>query len=80
MLPIGLACDCGVPTHRHTGGAAQAYVLLRPMGTRDLTKEHPVVSVFGPKVLVSHPMAGLLRVSPPRPLPQQGKDMPTVIA
>ena len=41
---MGRALDCGVPTHRHTGGAAQAHVLWCPMGTRDVPKEHPVIT------------------------------------
>ena len=75
IIRIGLACDFGVPTNRHTRRAEQAHILLRPIGTRDMTTEHPIVPVFGPKVLVPNPMTGLMRVSPPRPLPQEGKDV-----
>src|SRR5262245_2632547 len=75
IIRIGLALDFGVPTNRHTGGAEQAHVLLCPIGTRDVPKEHPVVPVFGSKVFVPNPMARFARVSPPRPLPQQGKDL-----
>jgi hypothetical protein len=75
IIRIGLACVFGVPTNRHTRRAEQAHILLRPIGTRDVTTEHPIVPVFGPKVLVPNPMAGLLRGSLPRPLPQEGKDV-----
>ena len=75
IIRIRLTSNFSVPTNRHTGGAEQANVLFCPIRTRDLPKEHPVVPVFGPKVLVPNPMVGFTRVSPPRPLPQQGKDM-----
>ena len=47
IIRIGLALDFRMPTNRHTGGAEQAHVLLCPIGTRDVTKEHPVIPVFG---------------------------------
>src|SRR6266566_4296580 len=75
IIRLGLALDFGVPTHRHTRGAEQAHVLLCPLGTRDVPKEHPVVPVCGSNVFVPNPRASLARVSPPRPLPQQGKDL-----
>ena len=69
------ALDFRVPTHRHTGGAEEAHVFLRPIGPRDVTKAHPVVPVFGPEILVPNPMARCMGVSSPRPLPQQEKDL-----
>src|SRR5215813_14902427 len=75
IVRIGFAFDFGVSTNRHTRGAEQAHVLLGPIGTRDVPKEHPVVPVFGSKVFVPNPMVRFARMSPPRPLPQQGKDL-----
>jgi hypothetical protein len=75
IIRLGLALDCGVPPHRHTGGAAQAHGLWWPIGTRDGPNKHPVVPVFGSNILVPNPMASCARVSPPRPRPQPGKDL-----
>jgi hypothetical protein len=72
---IGLPLDFRMPTNRHTYGAQQAHVLLCPLGTLDVTKEHPGVLAFGPEVLIPNPRAGFVRVSAPRPWPQQGKDL-----
>ena len=44
-------------------------------GVHHVTKEHPMVVAFGPEILVPNPMARCLRVSSPRPPPQEGKDL-----
>src|SRR5919108_6365550 len=70
VIRIGFALNLRVPTNRHTGGTEQAHVLRRPMRMRDVTKEYPVVAVFGSEVLVPNPVAGFSGGSAPRPLPQ----------
>ena len=75
IIRIGIAFDFRVPTNRHTGGAKQAHVMWPPLGVHHVTKEHPIIPAFAPKILVPNPMTGFVRVSSPRPLPQEGKDL-----
>lgn len=75
VVRIGLAFDLWMPTHWHTGGTEQTHIVPRAFGFESLTKEHPVVPIFRPKVLVCDPPTGLLGVAPSCPLPQQGKDL-----
>src|SRR5215471_10456353 len=75
VIRIGFALDVRMPPNRHTTGAEETYVLPLPVWAHDVSKEHPVISVLRPTVLLLDPPTRFVWVPPLCPLPQQGKNV-----